>query len=206
MSADRGILIVVSGPAGSGKGSVLSKVFEKSDEFVYSVSSTTRDPRPGEENGVQYNFVTKDEFEALINTHAMIEYTIYCGNYYGTSREVIEKDLCAGKNVILEIEVDGAMQIKTKFPEAVLVLIIPKDFKTLEFRLRGRGTNTEEDIRNRLARSREELRFYNRYDYVIINEDNGIERAAEQFINIIASEKLSTSHNTDLYNKFFDIK
>lgn len=202
----RGLLIVVSGPAGSGKGSVLNKVFEKSNDFVYSVSATTRDPRPGEIDGVQYHFKTKDEFEKLIAEDAVVEHTFYCGNYYGTLRPVIEKDLCEGKNVILEIEVDGAMQIKKKFPEAVLVLVVPPDFATLEARLRGRGTNTEEDILNRLARSREELAIFDKYDYLIINEDNMLDKAADKFIGIIESEKLSTVHNPDFYNKFYENK
>ena len=203
MADNRGILTVVSGPAGSGKGSVLAKVFEKSDDFVYSVSATTRDPRPGEKDGVHYHFVTKDEFEDLIAKDAVVEHTFYCGNYYGTLRPVIEKDLCNGKNVVLEIEVDGAMQIKKKFPDTVLVLVVPPDFKTLEARLRGRGTNTDEDIRNRLERSREELRLFDKYDYLLINEDNALDEVAEKFIGIIESEKLSTTHNPDFYNKFF---
>lgn len=200
----RGLLIVVSGPSGSGKGTVLGAVFKKSKDFVYSVSATTRAPRPGEEDGVQYHFRTKEEFEKLIAEDAVVEHTVYAGNYYGTLRPVIEKDLMQGKNVVLEIEVDGAMQIKKKFPEAVLVLIVPPDFATLEARLRGRGTNTEEDIQRRLARSREELAIFNRYDYLIINEDNMLDEAADKFIGIIESEKLSTVHNPDFYNKFYE--
>lgn len=201
----KGLLIVVSGPSGAGKGTVLGKVFERSKDFVYSVSATTRAPRPGEVDGVQYHFKTKEEFERLISEDKVVEYTTYAGNYYGTLRPVIEKDLKQGKNVILEIEVDGAMQIKKKFPEAVLVLIVPPDFKTLEARLRGRGTNTEEDILNRLARASEELKIFDRYDYLIINEDNGLDKAADKFITITESEKLSTVHNPDFYNKFYNI-
>lgn len=204
MAVQRGILIVVSGPAGSGKGSVLGKVFEKSNDFVYSVSATTRDPRPGEVDGVHYHFKTKDEFERLIAEDAVVEHTFYCGNYYGTLRPVIEKDLCEGKNVVLEIEVDGAMQIKHKFPQTVLILVVPPDFATLEARLRGRGTNTEDDIKNRLARSREELKIFDKYDYLIINEDGGLDAAADKFIGIIESQKLSTVHNPDFYNNFFN--
>lgn len=201
----RGLLIVVSGPSGSGKGTVLGRVFERSSDFVYSVSATTRAPRPGEVDGVQYHFKTKEEFEKLIAENAVVEYTLYAENYYGTLRPVIEKDLCEGKNVVLEIEVDGAMQIKKKFPEAVLVLIVPPDYATLEARLRGRGTNTEEDIQKRLARSREELAIFAKYDYLIINEDNMLDKAADKFIGIIESEKLSTIHNPDFYNKFFNV-
>lgn len=200
----KGLLIVVSGPSGSGKGTVLSRVFEKSPDFVYSVSATTRQPRPGEEDGVQYHFKTKEEFERLISEDAVVEYTNYCGNYYGTLRPVIEKDLCAGRNVILEIEVDGAMQIKKKFPDAVLVLVVPPDLATLEQRLRGRGTNTEEDILNRLAAARQELKLFDKYDYLILNRDDMLDEAAEEFIGIINSEKLSTVHNPEFYKKFFN--
>ncbi|MBE6573011.1 MAG: guanylate kinase [Ruminococcaceae bacterium] len=205
MSCKRGILIVVSGPAGSGKGTVLNKVFEKSKDFVYSVSATTRDPRPGEVDGVHYHFITKERFEALIAEGGVAEHTYYCGNYYGTLRTVIEKDLCEGKNVVLEIEVDGAMQIKNKIPDALLILVVPPDFATLEARLRGRGTNTEEDIKNRLERSREELKFFDKYDYVLVNYDNAIDEISDKFISIIEAEKSSTLRNKDFYNKFFNI-
>ena len=203
MADNRGILIVVSGPAGSGKGTVLNAVFEKSNDFVYSVSATTRAPRPGEIDGKHYHFITKERFEELIADDTVVEHTLYCGNYYGTLRTVIEKDLCNGKNVVLEIEVDGAMQIKKKFPEALLILVVPPSYEVLEARLRGRGTNTEDDILNRLERSKEELKFFNDYDYLLINED--IDEVSNSFISIIESEKHSTSRNKDFYNKFFNI-
>ncbi|MBR5515774.1 MAG: guanylate kinase [Clostridia bacterium] len=203
MENNRGILIVVSGPAGSGKGTVLNAVFEKSDNFTYSVSATTREPRPGEKDGVHYHFITKEHFEELIANDTVVEHTFYCGNYYGTLRTVIEKDLCNGKNVILEIEVDGAMQIKNKFPEALLILVVPPNYEVLEKRLRGRGTNTEEDIANRLERSKEELKFFNEYDYLLINED--IDEVSDNIISIIKTQKLSTKYNKDFYNKFFNI-
>lgn len=200
----KGILIVLSGPAGSGKGTVVSSVFEKSNDFVYSVSATTRDPRPGEVDGVHYHFVTKESFEELILNNAVLEYTNYVGNYYGTLKTAVEGKLEEGKNVILEIEVDGAMQVKTKFPDAVLVMVIPPDFKTLEYRLRNRGTNTEEDIKRRLLRACDELRFFNRYDYLIINQDGEAGRAADEFISIIEAEQHSTKRNNEFTNQFFN--
>lgn len=200
----KGLLIVVSGPSGSGKGTVLAKVFEKSKDFVVSVSATTREPREGELDGVHYHFRSKAEFERLISEDQVVEHTVYCGNYYGTLRPVIENELCCGKNVVLEIEVDGAMQIKKKFPDAVLVLVAPPDYSTLEKRLRGRGTNTEEDIARRLERSKEELALYSKYDYLLVNYDNALDEVAEQFIGIMKSEKLSTVHNPDFYNEFFN--
>lgn len=200
----RGILVVLSGPAGSGKGTVVSSVFEKSDDFVYSVSATTRDPRPGEVDGVHYHFVTKEEFEDLILNNSVLEYTNYVGNYYGTLKSAVEGKLEEGKNVILEIEVDGAMQVKTKFPDAVLVMVIPPDFKTLEYRLRNRGTNTEEDIKRRLLRACDELRFFNRYDYLIINQDGEAGKAADEFIGIIEAEQHGTKRNNEFTDEFFN--
>ncbi len=204
MKKTKGILLVVSGPAGTGKGSILKEIFDSCDDFVYSVSSTTRAPRPGEVNGVHYNFITKEEFEALIRENAVIEYTQYCGNYYGTSRKVVQEELKNGKNVVLEIEVDGAMQIKKQFPDTVLIGILPESFSVLEARLRGRGTNTEEDILNRLERSREELRFIENYDYIIVNRDGGIKEAAKQLVSIVECEKLRPSRNPDFYNEFYN--
>ena len=200
----RGILTVISGPAGSGKGTVISSVMQKSGNFVYSVSVTTRKPRPGEVDGVHYHFISRDEFEQLIRTGMTLEYTEYCGNYYGTLRREIDGKLDEGKDVILEIEVDGAMQVKTKFPDAVLVMIIPPDYSTLEQRLRSRGTNTEEDIKRRLTRACEEMRFFSRYDYFIINRDGGAEQAADEFIGIVEAQKRSTHRNSGFSTEFFN--
>ncbi|MBQ3100082.1 MAG: guanylate kinase [Clostridia bacterium] len=202
----KGILVVLSGPAGSGKGTVVSSVFEKSKDFVYSVSATTRDPRPGEQDGVHYHFVTKEQFEELILNNSVLEYTNYVGNYYGTLKSAVEGKLEEGKNVILEIEVDGAMQVKTKFPDAVLVMVIPPDFKTLEYRLRNRGTNTEEDIKRRLLRACDELRFFNRYDYLIVNQDGEAGKAADEFIGIIEAEQHATNRNNEFTERFFNNK
>ena len=186
----QGIPFVLSGPSGCGKGTIVKALLEKyPDQFALSVSATTRAPRPGEENGVHYHFISGEEFERRIAEDEILEYTTYCGNYYGTLRPVIEKDLCEGKNVILEIEVDGAMQIKKKFPEAVLVLVVPPDFATLEARLRGRGTNTEEDIKNRLLTAKREIAVMKDYDYVVINEDGGAEIAAKEIAGIIFAEQ-----------------
>lgn len=202
----KGILTVLSGPAGSGKGTVISEIFAKSDDFAYSVSATTRDPRPGEVDGVHYHFISRDRFQELIAKDLVLEYTEYCGNYYGTLREEVERKLSAGKNVILEIEVEGAMNVRRSFPDAVLVLLLPPDYATLERRLRDRGTNTEEDIRNRMKRACEELEFFDRYDYLIENTEGGISAAADTFISIIASEKQRTRRNEDFTEQFFKTK
>jgi len=197
------MLIVGSGPAGSGKGTVLKELFEISDEFALSVSATTRNPRPGEKDGVNYFFVTREEFEENIKNDKLIEYTEYCGNYYGTLSSKVE-ELLKEKNVILEIEVEGAMNVKRQFPEAVLILLLPPDFKTLEARLRGRATETDEVIRARLEKSRKEMACFDKYDYVVINMDKGAHDAALDILNITKSEIKRTSRRLEVREKFYE--
>ena len=147
-----GLLIVISGPAGSGKGTVLKHIFEdpkKGKEFAYSVSATTRAPRPGEVDGVNYHFLTREEFEGRIARGELLEYTEYCGNYYGTLKSETEAVLESGRNLILEIEVEGAMNVKRMYPDAVLIMLLPPSFAVQEARLRGRGTESDEVIRQR---------------------------------------------------------
>ena len=141
----KGLLLIVSGPAGSGKGTVNAKLLERED-FVYSVSATTRSPRPGEVNGVNYHFISREEFLERLESGDMLEYTEYCGNFYGTPRREAIAVLESGKNLILEIEVDGARQVKEKYPDAVPIMLLPPTFATQEARLRGRATETEEKI------------------------------------------------------------
>ncbi|MBE6639442.1 MAG: guanylate kinase [Ruminococcaceae bacterium] len=201
----KGILLILSGPAGSGKGTVVKEMMKIAPEgyFAYSVSATTRAPRVGETNGKEYFFITKDTFEEKIASDEMLEYAQYCGNYYGTPKAAVKEKLEQGINVILEIEVQGAMAVKEKLPEALAIMITPPDFPTLEARLRGRGTNTEEDICNRLARSREELMLLSNYDYVVVNRDNGVTEAAEQILTILQAQQCATKRNLDFYDRFF---
>ena len=152
----RGLLIVFSGPAGSGKGTVLADLL-RDDSYRYSVSATTRAPRPGEVNGKNYHFLTREEFEARVSRGEMLEYTEYCGNYYGTPKKEAEEVLAMGKNLLLEIEVEGAYNVKRAYPEAVMIMLLPPSYAVQEARLRGRGTETEQKILERLARTRAEV-------------------------------------------------
>ena len=202
----RGLLVVISGPSGSGKGTVVNRVFEKSKDFSYSISATSRAPRPGETDGVHYHFKTRQEFEHLIQSGMVLEYTEYCGNYYGTLKSSVDGKLEQGINVVLEIEVNGALQVKAKYPETILVMLTPPNITTLEKRLRDRGTNDEEDIKRRLMRTCDEMRFFNQYDYFIVNEDGKVDECADEFINIINSELHKTSRNVVFADKFFNKK
>lgn len=192
---EKGILLIVSGPAGAGKGTVVKTVVESADDYALSVSATTRAPRVGEENGVHYHFLTREAFEEKIVKGEMLEYAEYVGNYYGTPKDRVVELLEKGINVILEIEVVGAMKVKALMPEAVTILLLPPDFEILEARLRGRGTNTEEDILRRLAKAREEISHFAEYDYVVINQNDGVKEAARQICSIVEAEKHSTRRN-----------
>jgi guanylate kinase len=199
---ERGLLVVLSGPAGSGKGTVNAHLIG-SGEFAYSVSATTRAPRPGEVDGVNYHFLTRERFEAMLQSGDMLEYTEYCGNYYGTPRAAVEEVLQSGRNLILEIEVDGAEQIKRRIPEAVLIMLLPPSFAVQEARLRGRGTETEEVIQKRLTRTREELKHLGSYDYVVYNHDGKTLECAEDIRRIVAAEKCALSRHPNAAEAYF---
>lgn len=193
--SEKGILLVISGPAGTGKGTVVSNILARSDDFALSVSATTRAPRYNEVDGVQYHFLSRAQFEQKIEDGQMLEYAEYVGNYYGTPRERVMEMLETGTNVILEIEVVGAMKIKKLLPDAVTVLLLPPDFKTLEARLRGRKTNTEEDIQNRMQQAKLEIGNFASYDYIVINEDGASDDAALKIISIVDAERHRTMRN-----------
>lgn len=193
----KGLLIVISGPAGSGKGTVNAHLFETGD-FVYSVSATTRAPRPGEVDGINYHFISKEEFIRRIDNGGMLEYTEYCGNFYGTPKKEAEEVLESGKNLILEVEVEGAENVKKKYPDAVLILLLPPSYSVQEHRLRGRGTETEEKIRERLERAKEEITHASSYDYVVYNYDGKDKEAAEDILAIVNAEKHSLTRNTSV--------
>ncbi len=200
----RGLLIVVSGPAGSGKGTVNSQLVATGD-FVFSVSATTRAPRPGEVNGVNYHFIDREEFKRRIDEGGFLEYTTYCDNYYGTPLKEAIAVLESGKNLILEIECDGAKNVKKIFPDAVLIMLIPPTFAIQEERLRGRGTETEEVIQKRLEKAKREIAQIDAYDYIVYNYNGGSAVAADDIKAIVRAEKLARHRQPDAEKKYFGI-
>jgi guanylate kinase len=199
----KGLMLVVSGPAGSGKGTVNAMLLERED-FAFSVSATTRAPRPGEVDGVNYHYITREEFLARIDSGDMLEHTEYCGNFYGTPLREAEEVMQSGKNLILEIEVEGARNVKAKYPDAVLVLLLPPSYSEQEARLRGRGTETEDKILLRLARAKEEVALADCYDYVVYNFDSKARDAADQILSIVEAEKLSIRRNPDVAKNYLN--
>ncbi|MCC8029337.1 MAG: guanylate kinase [Lachnospiraceae bacterium] len=190
---DTGFLIVLSGFAGSGKGTIIKELLSRHpDEYVLSVSATTRQPRPGEAEGREYFFETAEAFEQMIANEELLEYARYVDNYYGTPRSYVEEQLAACRNVILEIEIQGALQIKERFPETLLLFVAPPSAQILRNRLVGRGTETPEVIRSRLTRAVEEADGCEVYDYLIINDD--LDLCVDEVHHIIRSERCRMRH------------
>lgn len=185
----RGVLIVLSGPSGVGKGTVRKALFEETDiDFQYSISMTTRHPRAGEVDGEDYFFVTREEFEAEIANDGMLEYAEYVGNYYGTPKSFIEKTLAAGRDVLLEIDVQGALQVKEKMPEGAYIFLTPPDLGALKERLIGRGTEAMEGIDRRVSAATAEIRMMANYDYAVVNDE--VPLAVDRIKDIIKVERL----------------
>jgi len=196
---NKGLLIVLSGPSGTGKGTVCKELLEKRDDLVLSISCTTRKPRIGEQEGISYFFIGENEFETMICEDAFLEHANVYGNYYGTPKSFVEKQLLRGNDVLLEIDVQGALKAKEAFPDGVYVFLVPPSMQELESRIRRRGTEKEEQIRTRLGKAADEMTLMDQYDYVIINDKvcdvvQGIE-------SIIEAEKLKVSRNKD--DQFF---
>lgn len=196
----KGRLIVISGFSGAGKGTVVKKLIEKYN-YSLSISATTRAPREGEEDGREYYFKTVDEFKSLIDYNGFIEWAQYVENYYGTPRKFVEDEIAAGKNVILEIEVQGAMNIKSQYPNAILIFITTKDIETLHNRLSSRGTETEEVIKKRLARAAEEAESMESYEYIVVNDE--LDECVDAVNSIVVSETCKKENNTQF---LIDIK
>ena len=196
---EKGLLFVVSAPAGCGKDTILGELFKKTDKAGYAVSATTRAPREGEINGVHYHFLTREDFSEKIKRGEVLEYTEYCGNFYGTLKKSVDDLILSGKDAVLKIEVEGAMNIKKMFPEACLVFILPPSLEILEKRLRGRGTETEEKIRERTLQAKNELKFAKNYDYLVVNDD--LNEAVEDVLAVFRAEKLRRERRAGLVER-----
>lgn len=199
---DKGLLLVISGFSGTGKGTVVKRLVELHNDYALSVSATTRAPRAGEQDGKDYLFKTKEEFEQMLANSELVEYTKYVDNYYGTPKSYVEEQLKAGKNVILEIEIEGAFNIKNMFPDALLLFIMPPSAKELERRLVSRGTEDEATIKARLARAYEEAESAKDYNYIIINDS--VDDCAKAIDDIVRSEKKKAINNIGFINNIKD--
>ena len=189
----KGLLLVISGPSGVGKGTVCKEYLSRHDDCALSVSATTRAPREGEIHGESYFFLTQEEFRKKIDEDGFLEHAQFCENYYGTPKDTVMEMIESGKNVILEIEVQGALQVRAHYPEAVFIFVLPPSLKELEDRLRGRGTETEDVITKRLERSKAEFKYLEKYNYILVNDT--VEEAVERLHAIITAEKCLMARN-----------
>lgn len=195
----KGILVVVSGFSGSGKGTLMKALVEKYHQYALSISATTRQPRPGEENGREYFFVTREAFQKMVEENALIEYAQYVENYYGTPREYVEKQLASGRDVILEIEIQGALRIKEQYPDALLLFVTPPSAEELKRRLTNRGTESAEVIEARLKRAAEEAEGVEAYDYIVVNDE--LEACTERLHQLIEAQHSRTSLQKEFLNR-----
>ena len=193
---EKGILVVVSGFSGAGKGTIMKNLTQKYDNYALSISATTRKPRPGEEDGKSYFFVSKDRFEEMIDRDELVEYAKYVDNYYGTPRKFVEDCLAEGKDVILEIEIQGALKIKKKFPDSLLIFMAPPSAEELRSRLIGRNTEDEETVNKRLSRAIVEAEGVEAYDYILVNAD--IDTCTEKLHNLIRASHDRAEVHLDL--------
>ena len=195
----QGILVVVSGFSGAGKGTLMKELLKRYDNYALSISATTRAPREGETDGKEYFFVTKEQFEKMRDERKLVEYAEYVNNYYGTPKEYVEQKMAEGKDVILEIEIQGALKVKKRFPDALLLFVTPPSAEELRRRLVGRGTETLEVINARLARAAEEASGMEAYDYLLINDD--LDRCVEEMHQLIQLQHRKTSYHLDFLSK-----
>ena len=198
---NKGTLVVVSGFSGAGKGTVLSQVFQRRPDLYFSVSFTTRAPRTGEQDGVDYHFITREAFEERIHRGEFLEYAEYVGNYYGTSLKVIQEKLDQGIDVILEIEIQGAAKVREKMPEAVSLFLVPPSFEELSRRLHGRHTDSEEVIQGRLEKARQEAKEISKYDYLVINDK--VSNAVSEIESILVSAECRVENRKSIYEGVF---
>ena len=203
MIEQKGILFILSGPSGVGKGTVRKALFEKDTNLQYSISMTTRDKRPGEEEAVDYFYRSKEEFEELIKNNQFLEYAKYVNNYYGTPRDYVEKTLDEGKDVFLEIEVQGALQVRENFPEGVFIFLFPPSLEELKNRIINRGTETEKSVVNRLRAAKDEIELMDAYDYVVVNDY--VDHAVQTIQAIVKSEHCKRERVASEYKKLLEV-
>lgn len=200
---ESGLLIVISGPSGSGKGTICKRLIEDMEDIKISVSATTRKPRVGEVDGKNYFFINEEEFLQKINNNEFLEHALVYGNYYGTPRAEVLKELEKGKNIILEIDIQGALNVKKNYPKGVFIFILPPSIKELKHRIEGRGTDSKEVILKRMECVYDELNYAFQYDYVVLNDE--VETAVEKIKGIISAEKCKAIRNQALINKIKEV-
>lgn len=198
----KGRLFIIAGPSGSGKDSVMKKVFERLPDLAFSISSITRAMRPGEVEGEKYNFVSREHFEQMIANDELLEHNIFVGNYYGTPKAPVLECVKNGKDMLIEVDVNGAQQIRAKMPEAISIFIMPPSLEVLKSRLSGRGTDAAEVIEKRLGEALREIESAKDFDYIVVNDD--LDTAADNFVTIMSVDKFKTDRNIKLINKILN--
>ena len=200
---NKGLWVVVSGPSGAGKGTICKELLSRRKDMFLSVSATTRKPREGEKDGVHYYFLSEEEFKNRIENGGMLEHAVFCGNYYGTPKKAVDDMLSEGKTVILEIEVQGAMKVRSMYPEGAFVFVLPPDMETLRERLTGRGTETPEVIEARLNRACEEIVLAPKYNYLLVNDS--LEAAVSRLEEIIDADRCRMERNIENIENSFNV-
>lgn len=198
----KGRLFIISGPSGSGKDSVLKKVFERIPDIAFSISSITRPMRPGEVEGEKYNFISRERFEEMIANDELLEHNIFVGNYYGTPKSPVIDCIENGRDMIIEVDVNGAAQIRQKMPDAIGIFIMPPSLEVLQKRLSGRGTDDNTVIEKRLKEALREISEASKYDYIVVNDD--LETAADDFVTIMSVDRFKSDRNLELINKILN--
>ena len=199
---NKGRVFIISGPSGSGKDTLMKKVFEKAPDILFSISSITRPMRVGEAEGEKYNFISRERFEEMIANDELLEHNVFVGNYYGTPKAPVLNAVNDGKNMLIEVDVNGAYQILEKIPDAVSIFIMPPSLEILKARLTGRGTDEQSVIDKRLFEALREISCAKDYDYIVVNDD--LETAANEFVSIISVDKFKTDRNLELINKILN--